>query len=135
MDVGDERHFGAFPDLFHRGRGVIVRHGDTYDLAASFDHLLDLADGAVDVSRVRLGHRLNNHRRTTADLNVPNFYWSRSTHLKELRNIQIHHKDHQHQDHGQAGELDPLLRRHGQSAPEPGHHFFEAEYSDLSTIK
>src|SRR6188508_357189 len=55
--------------------------------------------------------------------------------LKELRNIQVHDKDHQHQDHGQSGKLDPLLHRHRQCAAEPGHHFFEAEDGDLAAVE
>ena len=68
--------FGAFADLVHRRRRVVIRHGDTNDLAAGLDHLIDLPDSAVDIGRVGLGHRLNDDRRTAADRNVPNHYLS-----------------------------------------------------------
>jgi len=76
MNVRDERHVRAFAYVFESVRSGIVRHRDTHDLASRGDHLIDLLQRAIDVGRVRLGHRLDDHRRTAADLNITNLYRS-----------------------------------------------------------
>src|SRR6185503_12742042 len=73
MDVGDDRYIRAFANLVHRRGSRVVRHCDPHDLAASLDHFLYLAKSAVNIGRVRLCHRLHDHRRTTADLYVTDF--------------------------------------------------------------
>ena len=79
MNVGDDRHFGPFADLVHRGRRIVIGHGDADDLTPRLDHLLDLSDRAVDIGRVGLCHRLHDDRRTAADLDVANFNWTRNS--------------------------------------------------------
>src|SRR5690606_15579652 len=72
MDVGDDRHVRAFADLVHRGRGVVIRHGDADYLATGFDHFVDLFNCAFDIRRVRFGHRLDGDRSIAADLHIAN---------------------------------------------------------------
>src|SRR5438045_162209 len=76
MNVRDDRYVGPLADLVQRSSSIIVRHRDPNDLTAGLDHLLDLANGAVDVGRVGLRHRLHRHRRTAADLYVADLYCS-----------------------------------------------------------
>jgi hypothetical protein len=70
MNIGNERHIRSFVDLLHRSGRIIVGHGDTNDLAPGLDHFLDLTNRRIDISRVSLCHRLDDDRRTTADLYV-----------------------------------------------------------------
>ena len=70
MNVGDDRHICPFADLDHSCGRVVIGHGNTDDLAAGRDHLVDLADRGVNIGRVGFGHRLDDDRRTAANLNI-----------------------------------------------------------------
>ena len=82
MNIRDYRHVGAFADLIHCGRGIIIRHGDSDDLAPSLDHLIDLSQRSVNIGRVSLGHRLHDDRRSATDLYIAYLYRSRNSHKK-----------------------------------------------------
>jgi hypothetical protein len=74
--IGNERDFrNAFPNLLQRHCSVVVRNSETDNLATGANHLLDLGNRRVNVSRISLGHRLNNDRRATANLEVSNLNW------------------------------------------------------------
>jgi hypothetical protein len=81
--VGNERNFRhALANFFQRQCRVVVRHSQTHNFAAGVDHLLDLFDGLIDVGRIGLGHRLNDHRRAATDLHVFDLNWSGLPHFQ-----------------------------------------------------
>ena len=75
MEVADDRHFAAdleqpLLDLRHGGGGLVAVHGDADDLGAGGGQRRHLADGAVDIGGVGVGHRLHHHRGVAAHRDV-----------------------------------------------------------------
>src|SRR6266446_4845849 len=81
VNVGDDWNFGhALANFFERNRRVVVGYSEPHDLATGGDHLFDLRDRRCHVSRVSLGHRLDDAGRAAADLDVLDLYCFRLSH-------------------------------------------------------
>ena len=97
MEVADERHVDAHPvELFAdvgngSGRFVAV-DGDADELRAGAGKIGDLFDGAVDVGRVGIRHRLDDNRGTAADHDIadPNRHRSAAT----ISHSHVHQSPH-----------------------------------------
>ncbi len=72
VEVADERHIDAaqhqpVADVGDGGSRLVAIHGDAHDLGAGAPEGRHLADGRLDVGRVRVGHGLDDDRMPTAD--------------------------------------------------------------------
>ncbi len=75
VEVADQRHVDAhlqklFLDVRHGGGGFVAVDRDAHDLGARAVERGDLADGAVDVGRVGVGHRLHHDGCAAADFHI-----------------------------------------------------------------
>ena len=66
VEVADQRHVDAEPleplaDLRDGGGALVAVDGDAHDLGAGAVQRGDLRDRLVDVGRVGVGHRLDDH--------------------------------------------------------------------------
>ncbi len=72
VEIAHERHVDAaqhqpVADVRYGGRRLVAVHRDADDLGAGAPERRDLADGGLDVGRVRVGHGLDDDRMTAAD--------------------------------------------------------------------
>ena len=67
VDVGDHRDRRLLHDPLERLDVVVARHRAAHDVPAGLRDRADLPHGGVVVGGLRLGHRLDRHRRAAAD--------------------------------------------------------------------
>ena len=67
MDVRDDRDRRRLDDLRQGVGGLLVRHGETDDLAAGGIEALDLVDGGLRVGGAGVAHRLHRNGGAAAD--------------------------------------------------------------------
>ncbi len=70
MNVRDDGHTDLAHDLPERRRARLVGDADANDVGAGLGRAVDLCDGACDVRRQCVGHRLHGDRRAAADGDV-----------------------------------------------------------------
>ena len=77
VEVADDGHtqpalVEALDDMRNRRGGFVVVDRDAHDLRAGQSERRSLLDGALNVPRVGVGHRLHDDRKLPADANLPN---------------------------------------------------------------
>ena len=72
MEIADQRHIKAKPfqtlaDLRHRSRTLVAIHSNAHQLRACPVKSSHLGDGRIDIGRIGIGHRLDDHGRRSSD--------------------------------------------------------------------
>ena len=72
MEIADQRHVEAEPletlaDLRHGGRAFVAIDGDAHQFRAGPVKGGNLSDRRIDIGRIGIGHRLDDHRRRSPD--------------------------------------------------------------------
>ena len=79
MDVSHDRHGAFAANLFHRGRGCLVRHRNAHDVSACFGCADDLVQRGLYVMGQGIRHGLHRDRRVPTHGHIANHDLARFT--------------------------------------------------------